>query len=149
MTADAFNIMIYILLIAIAVMYTIMSIVGAVFEHEDGRSCAGCVVGAVICFAAAACIFASMLSYVYANKQTELAKASYNVSNIDCVYPDNGNSADAEVQYYINGSIRKLSARELGYCDVVVDNTVKKPDEKLTPSGKELIIPESYLRYKS
>lgn len=86
-----------------------------------------------------------------ANNNDKMSGLFYDVKNIACVYPDHGDAKKSEIAYSVidntNTEVTFIAdASALSYDDVVIDNTIKSPKEKLTPAGTTLLIPESYLR---
>lgn len=86
-----------------------------------------------------------------ANNNDKMSGLFYNTKNIVCVYPDHGDAKKSEIAYSVVDNTDTevtfiADASALNYDDVVIDNTIKSPKEKLTPTGITLLIPKSYLR---
>ena len=76
---------------------------------------------------------------------------AYKTSEIESVYPDNGCACHAKIQYHVDdgtdsGRTCVYTAKDLGYGNVIMDDEITKPKEKIYPEGITLIIPESYMK---
>lgn len=75
---------------------------------------------------------------------------AFTPDEVTSVVPDSGKASHATVDFTMTtdtGHVRECSSRadQLGYTDVVVDDSVATPTEHVEPDGRTLVIPRSLL----
>lgn len=80
-----------------------------------------------------------------------VAVNQYNVSCVDAVYADSGNSRNCIVEFTVDDGTEQgytvmALAKDLGYSDVEVDKDSVTPYESLEPEGVILKIPRTFLK---